>query len=454
MKWLSRDEWRAAFDELVDRHLRAACEAAGISRDELSGALDREREVALLGCIFEDFLATDLSDGSNIIDDYLKRRGWKESVPNKRYMTALRTSVMSLYEVSDIVRDQSFLARDLLRGGEPVRVSEKKATHALRPWDLLAARVLQVGPRLEMAGGVLPLTRELGEIVRDRFVELERQLPAEMRQDIEAGHGGAPVDQFTFQTEILRYSAFLFIDTWVDDVLERVLHPRLPDLVNSDGDEIVLTTVRYPLKESADRETIERALAAMPGLRRADANLWSWSAPAARGSGAVPKGAPAAVASVGDGTISMGEVEVAADSLMLKTNSPQRAQRGQALLDPLIARFVGEPVVESSRLAELMTRRPPADEGASSSPLSSDQERAFAHETLERHYRTLLDQPVPMLGNVSPRAAAETATGRQKLVDWLKYLENLNARHEAHSPMATYDLSWMWDELGIAASRQ
>ena len=76
------------------------------------------------GCVFEDFLARDLDDGRNIVDDYLKRRGWNESASNKAYMRALRSSVMSLYEISDIVREESFLARDLVRGGEPIRVSE------------------------------------------------------------------------------------------------------------------------------------------------------------------------------------------------------------------------------------------------------------------------------------------------------------------------------------------
>lgn len=60
-------------------------------------------------------------------------------------MAALRSSVMSLYEVSDVVRDQSFLARDLLRGGTPVRISEKSATHSLKQWDRLAARVVEGG---------------------------------------------------------------------------------------------------------------------------------------------------------------------------------------------------------------------------------------------------------------------------------------------------------------------
>src|SRR5262245_15629840 len=122
MKWLGREEWRAPFNDVLDEHLGPPCEAAGIALDKLAGVIGDQSMSVLWGCVFEDFLASELDDGSNIIDDYLKRRGWKESVPNKRYMTSLRSSVMSLYEVSDIVRDQSFLARDLLRGGEAVRI--------------------------------------------------------------------------------------------------------------------------------------------------------------------------------------------------------------------------------------------------------------------------------------------------------------------------------------------
>jgi hypothetical protein len=43
-------------------------------------------------------------------------------------MKALSVSVMSLYEVSEIVPGKSFLARDLIRGGEPILISEGTAT--------------------------------------------------------------------------------------------------------------------------------------------------------------------------------------------------------------------------------------------------------------------------------------------------------------------------------------
>ena len=69
------------------------------------------------------------------------------------------------------------------------------------------------------------------------------------------------------------------------------------------------------------------------------------------------------------------------------------------------------------------------------------------------HYRALLDQPVPMLGNVSPRTAAKTNKGREDLVGWLKLIENSVARE--HEPsMSGYDVRWMWEELGVADLRR
>ena len=47
----------------------------------------------LWGCAFEDFLSRNLKGGRNFVEDYLRRRGWKESASNRGYMTALRSSV-------------------------------------------------------------------------------------------------------------------------------------------------------------------------------------------------------------------------------------------------------------------------------------------------------------------------------------------------------------------------
>jgi uncharacterized protein (DUF2384 family) len=81
--------------------------------------------------------------------------------------------------------------------------------------------------------------------------------------------------------------------------------------------------------------------------------------------------------------------------------------------------------------------------------------RTIIHDGLDRHYRDLLDQPVPALGNKSPRAAARTAKGRAKVVDWLKTIENHTAKFAgSNEEMATYDFSWLWTELGVNELRR
>ena len=77
------------------------------------------------------------------------------------------------------------------------------------------------------------------------------------------------------------------------------------------------------------------------------------------------------------------------------------------------------------------------------------------HAVLDQHYRKILDEPIPMLGGKTPRQAVRSKTGRPKVLAWLKYLENSNARHRGpDDPMATYDLSWLWAELGLADERR
>ncbi|WP_275187205.1 hypothetical protein [Bradyrhizobium sp. CSA112] len=82
--------------------------------------------------------------------------------------------------------------------------------------------------------------------------------------------------------------------------------------------------------------------------------------------------------------------------------------------------------------------------------LSEEERCAIVHEHMDRHYRDTLDEPVPMLGNKSPRAAVKTKSGRAKVVDWLKMMENRTAKAgESDTAMASYSFGWMWTELGI-----
>ena len=87
--------------------------------------------------------------------------------------------------------------------------------------------------------------------------------------------------------------------------------------------------------------------------------------------------------------------------------------------------------------------------------MSVEERRAIIHDSLDRHYRNMLDQPIPMLGNKSPRAAVRTAKGRVKVVDWLKTLENHAADSDGRNgEIANYSFNWIWMELGVAELRR
>src|SRR5208337_2458808 len=136
-------------------HFEPAMKAFGLDFQGIGEALGRTWAVTLWGCAFEDFLTRRFGPGDeNPTEVYLRRCGWKEPVTARTYMTALRTSLMSLYEASDIIPGQSLRARNLVRGGDPVVVSERTATRTLKTWDWIAARIVEHNGKMFLAGGL------------------------------------------------------------------------------------------------------------------------------------------------------------------------------------------------------------------------------------------------------------------------------------------------------------
>ena len=85
----------------------------------------------------------------------------------------------------------------------------------------------------------------------------------------------------------------------------------------------------------------------------------------------------------------------------------------------------------------------------------TDEERSIVHQALTDHYRNTLDEPIPALGNQTPRKAVKTAKGRKKVIAWLKMLENQSAQQQRpEDPMGAYDFTWLWRELGVGDERR
>jgi hypothetical protein len=464
MKWLSHEEWREPFAETLDLHIGPACDDYDMDFEDMAEVIGDHWAMTLWGCAFEDFLTQSVEpDGRNIVEDYLKRRGWKESAGNRRYMEALRDSCMSLYEVSEIVPGQSFLARDLLRGGEPIRVSEHSATRSLKLWDRIGARIVEVSGKNVLAGGLLPFSpsaasRLLDELkaamkqARREFRKLtkEAQLPKAAREDGE-------IADLLFLTT----AAPIFSNVWLDDVLASALDQSLPTILNSDGDEVVFCRVRFPLRSNDAASEIRERLRTVAAFQEENDGFWTWIEPRRPDQSGQPASKPSPrnsrslQVSLDTGATVLGIIELSDRALVLEANSRERAERGQALLAELTGTLVGPPLMEIETVAQAVAGREgdwPQDE---SSDLPVELQTELVHAALTDHYQRVLDEPIPALGNLSPRAAAKTAAGRRKVVDWLKHLENQSSSgRQPDDPMASYDFTWLWHDLGLGKLRR
>ena len=283
MKWLTRHEWRDRFAEVYDAHLQPACERLGVDVDEVVSILGQDWFMTTVwGSAFEDFLTRDFDGGHNIVDDYLKRRGWKESASTRAYITALRTSVASLYEVSDIIKDTSFRARDLVRGGNPILISERSATRSLKQWDRIAARVVQVGSHAQISGALLPYEREASEDILRLLRDVAKRTDKE-RQKLANQVGGdvnhpAIVDGFS-QNAMLRAAAPTITTFWLIDIINRAVDPPDLDIRNTEGDELLFCAVHFPLSADATADDIRQALSRCPALRQETTTFWNWFGP-------------------------------------------------------------------------------------------------------------------------------------------------------------------------------
>lgn len=459
VKWSRRDDWQEMWEDVFWEHIQAGCESYDLAPDELPGLIGQQHFMNLWGCAFEDFLTrSHPSARQTAVDDYLKRRGWKEPVPVRRYMQALGTSVMSLYEVSDIVPGESFLARDLIRDREPVRVSERSASRVLKPWDRLGARIVEYNGKVVIGGGVLPFDAAAADRLQKALGKTLTQTRKMVRKI--AKDADEPLSKVGEREAaalmVLMNSASVFSGVWLIHWLPRILGLERPKLANLDGDEIVFCKTRYPWAPGASAEAIRECLRQVQELVEASETFWNWIGPSPAGEAAddEPAGEDAAEihsTRLDSGELVLGNIEIIDNAVVLTTNSRPRSERGMALLAACLGDLVRSPLTEIQTAEQAMAE----SAGGPSEPtgVSPEEANRIVRDTLDAHYRETLDLPVKMLGGVSPRAAARTAKGREKVVVWLKYLENQSLRNPDET-LASYDFSWMWRELGVLDQRR
>jgi hypothetical protein len=153
-----------------------------------------------------------------------------------------------------------------------------------------------------------------------------------------------------------------------------------------------------------------------------------------------------------------GTLELTPGVVRLTTNSRERAQHGQAILESLLQGLIGPALstlqTPEQMLAERDRRRQDTNAGEPADSIDPEIAAEIIQHTLDQHYRRVLDEPVPALGDKTPRQCARSKKARELAIEWLKHLENNELRRAAGQGQTPYDSRWMWDELKLGQYRK
>lgn len=217
---------------------------------------------------------------------------------------------------------------------------------------------------------------------------------------------------------------------------------RRPNVRNTDGDELVFTSLRWDVSdEAAGREALSR----LDGLELEET-------PEGFEGGFVRK-AGRKGAHMPGGIVSIGTLSLKGSVLTVETNSVERAGKLRRKVDKALGRAASFRTITSEPLDEAMNRpvdpRAAARREAEQAELMSHPEVREAMEKMGRdHSLAWCDMVIPALGNRRPRTAVRTEKGRQKVEELLADFERRQAG-PVHNPMAM-DLKLIRKELGLA----
>ncbi len=460
MKWASQPKWESFLHDTYMFHFYTPNDLFELVEElfgeDLYEFLDTGPGLMARISIMEDFLQSRFGeDGElNPVDDFLKRRGWRESVPARRYLESFRDSQVSLYEVIEVHPGQSLVLRDLIQDNRTVTVDEVEGSKQLAVWDGIVTRIVPHRNKSYIFGSVLPFNAlatqallEHIEFIKKEYVRMRRKgFRKKFGRDFE-------VPKITDQAILKKLPlANILLEAWILETLQAMYAPR-PQLRNYDGDLIELCEVHFPIKGNGT--DIAGVLEHSDTFAASDdGNVWQWygetkfhESSAEFAPDMIDMQSPLNVGATVDKNIMLGVLRLDSTTLILETNSVERAERGQAYLAGLLGSLVGPSLISHQQMDRAL------DEYAAHStgePIAQTEEMMeMAHAYHDEHYRETLDTPLPMLDGKTLRQAAKSKKHRKDAIAWLKQLENMESKNAIESGMKPYDTAWIWEELNL-----
>lgn len=375
----------------------------------------------------EPLALTYLAEYGSRLDDY-----------QRSFIQAACSEPFSFFVVTAVAPRHSLTLRDLLLERE-VTVKERQASELLKRGNVIYARSVSLAGQSILSGmGPVPLSPDIQYLLLDLRDELKKTA---------RNKGVLDPAYLRSRDDFLR--SFYF------EAAERTLNPPPPVLQNTDGDPLEFIRLRYKLRCSPERALEKLKTLVLPEyqegiLDNADfddsGNLVSASLTwQKKGNPMHPEW----------NNTSLGSVEIKGDRLEVEVNSVNRAAKirheiGERLRDQ--ATFTKE----ERKSIESLLQAQKGHRGIRKEQRSRDGEgeavppefRAALRENMKAHWEAWLDIPIPALKNQTPRQAARTPEGRERLEALLMEFEYRN--ESAVQPELRPDVGDLRGKLGLS----
>jgi hypothetical protein len=336
---------------------------------------------------------------------YLDRKGYFLERLAVSYVTAAMHAGLSFFEVLEVKPGKSIGLRDVLTG-DAITVTEKTASKTAQRGDIFLARVVQLD-RLAVLDACAPIA----------FPPLEKAPIIDLRNQILEKHATITAQVAReYLKEILRI---------YHSTAERLLHPKMPKLANTDGEPLAFCRVTYEIPSpraafdalrhlslgQTESELLEGATFDSAGGLESVELPWLKA-----GNRQMPWQ-----------NTSLGLIRIDGRRLLAEVNSEQRAKRFRRIADaklPAGSRHLST-VIESAEAAiEAHSRGNPDRANEQESDLNEPPEiQALLRDHLTKYYRQWVDIGVPALGGQTPRQAVKTKDGREMVETLLLDME-------------------------------
>jgi hypothetical protein len=175
-KWTTRPEWTDILAAVMRAHFGPVPEALGMTDlDEVAEYVGEDAYFSIWLASLADLMARSTEGETNLADDYIKRRGLRETATVRDYLSAHKGSVLSLYEVLEVGLEGALSLRDLIRGGDAIAVKDRDVSIGAEAGAHIAARVLTTRLGVVLGLGFLMFPSEDTEALRGMMAGMALQ---------------------------------------------------------------------------------------------------------------------------------------------------------------------------------------------------------------------------------------------------------------------------------------